>query len=208
LLGKLTDEFDVVYGTPAKETHEGWRNSSSQMTKLALKTAMGVDMARDASAFRAFRTRLRSAFAQYDSPYVSIDVLLTWGTSKFTSVAVRHEPRTIGKSNYNFAKLSRHALNMITGYSTLPLTIASLLGFATMLFGILILGYILGRYLIVGSIVPGFYFISSLICIFAGCQLLCLGILGEYIARIHVRLLNRPVYTVRDGNTITSGDEK
>ena len=58
---------------------------------------MGAETARNVSAFRAFRTRLRDAFATYRGPYVSIDVLLTWGTTQFAHVPVRHEPRTIGR---------------------------------------------------------------------------------------------------------------
>ena len=50
---------------------------------------MGAATARKVSAFRAFRTQLRDAFADYESPYVSIDVLLTWGTTRFAAVAVR-----------------------------------------------------------------------------------------------------------------------
>ena len=130
LLDKLREGFDVVYGTPAREQHGLWRDLASQITKLALQSSMGVDIARSVSAFRVFRTQLRDAFASYSSPYVSIDVLLTWGTTRFAAVRVRHEPRTIGTSTYTFRKLVRHAINMITGFSVLPLRVASLIAAA------------------------------------------------------------------------------
>ena len=88
---------DVVYGTPENEQHGFLRDQSSRITKLALQSAMGAETARHVSAFRAFRTRLRDAFATYRGPYVSIDVLLTWGTTRFSHVTVRHEPRAIGR---------------------------------------------------------------------------------------------------------------
>ena len=68
---------------------------------------MGAEVARQVSAFRAFRTSLRDAFADYAGPYVSIDVLLTWGTTRFAAVPVRHDPRAEGHSNYTFGSSRR-----------------------------------------------------------------------------------------------------
>jgi undecaprenyl-phosphate 4-deoxy-4-formamido-L-arabinose transferase len=149
------------------------------------------------SAFRAFRTPLRDAFAGYDGYYVSIDVLLTWGTTRFAAVPVPHAPRAEGVSNYTFRKLINHAMNMMTGFSTFPLQIASLVGFGFTLFGFAVLAWVLGRWLIHGSVVPGFPFLASVIAIFSGAQLFALGIIGEYLARVHFRTMNRPPYSVR-----------
>lgn len=198
LLEKLAEGYDVVYGTPAHERHGLWRDMASQVTKVALQSAMGVDIARKVSAFRAFRTQVRNAFVQYEGSFVSIDVLLTWGTTRFTSVAVRHEPRRIGKSNYTFKKLVVHAMNMITGFSTWPLQVASLIGFVFTLFGLAILVYVIGRFVIQGGSVPGFPFVASIIAIFSGAQLFALGIIGEYLARLHFRSMQRPVSVVRE----------
>jgi undecaprenyl-phosphate 4-deoxy-4-formamido-L-arabinose transferase len=196
LLAELDAGFDVVYGTPLQEQHGLWRDLASQITKLVLRDAMGADTARQVSAFRAFRTPVRDAFAVYRSPFVSIDVLLTWGTSRFAAVPVRHEPRRIGESNYTLRKLLTHTLNMMTGFSTLPLRLASLIGFAFTLVGGLTLAYVVGRYLIQGTSVPGFPFLASIIAIFAGAQLFSLGIIGEYLARIHLRSMEQPPYAV------------
>src|ERR1017187_5140695 len=68
---------------------------------------------------------LRAAFEKYSGPYVSIDVLLTWGTERFAAIPVVNSPRTIGVSSYTIRTLVVHALNMITGFSTLPLQFAS-----------------------------------------------------------------------------------
>lgn len=197
LAAKLAEGYDVVYGTPKREQHGLWRDLASQVTKLALQSSMGVETARSVSAFRAFRTQLRDAFANYNSPYVSIDVLLTWATTRFTAIEVRHDARKYGESTYTFRKLVRHALNMITGFSMLPLRFASLLGFAFAGFGFLVLLYVVVRYLLEGTPVQGFPFLASIIAIFSGAQLFALGIIGEYLARIHFRTMDRPVYTVR-----------
>jgi glycosyltransferase involved in cell wall biosynthesis len=197
LLAELARGHDVVYGTPVAERHGLWRNLASRVTKLALSSAMGAATARKVSAFRAFRTQLRDAFARYESPFVSIDVLLTWGTTRFAAVPVAHDPRRSGASNYTFGRLLTHALNMMTGFSTLPLQLASWIGFAFTLFGMAVLVYVIGRYLIAGSTVAGFPFLASVIAIFSGAQLFALGIIGEYLARMHFRLMERPPYAVR-----------
>jgi undecaprenyl-phosphate 4-deoxy-4-formamido-L-arabinose transferase len=204
LIARLGDDVDVVYGTPEHEQHGFLRDQSSRITKLALQSAMSAETARNVSAFRAFRTRIRDAFASYRGPYVSIDVLLTWGTTRFSHVQVRHEPRLVGQSNYTFRNLITHALNMMTGFSTLPLQIASLIGFLFTLFGFAILLIVLVTYVANGgSTVPGFAFLASIIAIFSGAQLFALGIIGEYLARMHFRTMDRPTYLVQQ----VTGDE-
>ncbi len=197
LLAKLAEGHDVVYGVPESERHDLWRKLASKITKWALQTTMGARVARKVSAFRALRTDIRRAFADYRGPFVSFDVLLTWGAYRFESVVVRHESRPLGVSQYTFRKLVIHALNMVTGFSVLPLQLASLTGFALTLFGMGVLAYVVSRYLIQGVAVPGFAFLASIISIFSGAQLFALGILGEYLARMHFRLMDRPAYTVR-----------
>lgn len=198
LLGKLNEGYDVVYGAPAQEQHGLWRDFSSVVIKMALKSVMHVDVARHASPFRLFRTIVRGAFEDFSGAEVSIDVLLTFGSTRFAAVTVRHEMRRVGASNYTLRKLIHHAINMLTGFSVLPLRLASLMGFTFTLFGFLVLVYVLGMYLFFGSGVRGFPFLASIISIFSGVQLFSIGVIGEYIGRIHQRSLSRPSYVVRE----------
>jgi len=198
LLDRLKAGADVIYGTPAQEQHGLWRDVATQVTKFALQSAMRAPIARKAGAFRVFRTQLRDAFAEYDGPYVSIDVLLTWATTKFDAVNVKHELRRLGTSNYTFKKLVVHALNMLTGFSTWPLQLASLIGFVFTAVGTLALLWVVIRYLVQGGSVPGFSFLASMIAIFSGAQLFSLGIMGEYLARMHARSMRHPTYVVRE----------
>jgi len=144
------------------------------------------------------RTQLRNAFADYRGAFVSIDVLLTWGTTRFSACRVPHEYRQEGRSNYTFFTLIIHALNMLTGFSTLPLQLASLAGFAAMAFGLGLLCFVLARYLIHGVVAPGFTFLASVICLFSGTQLFALGMMGEYLARMHHRMMERPVFAIAE----------
>jgi undecaprenyl-phosphate 4-deoxy-4-formamido-L-arabinose transferase len=196
LLAKLGEGFDVVYGTPEREQHGFFRDLASQITKAVLQNAMGAATARRVSAFRVFRTRVRDAFAGYRGPFVSIDVLLTWGTTRFSYLVVKHDSRPMGKSNYTMRKLVTHALNMMTGFSTGPLQLASIIGFTFTLLGFATLAYVLAVYFVHGRDVPGFAFLASVVAIFSGAQLFALGIIGEYLARMHFRSMDRPPYVV------------
>jgi len=197
LLARLEEGFDVVYGTPAKEQHGLFRDAASIITKLVMQEAMGAANARQVTAFKVFRTQLRDAFSQYRSPHVSIDVLLTWGTQRFGSLTVRHDPRNVGRSNFTLRKLVNHAINMLTGFSVVPLQLASLLGLVFALFGFVALAYVLIDYFLRGDKVPGFPFLASLVAMFSGAQMFALGIIGEYLARVHLRSMERQPYTVR-----------
>lgn len=208
LLAKLGDGYDVVYGAPANEQHGLWRDLASQITKLMLKSSMGVENARYVSAFRVFRTKLRDAFTEFQSPYASIDVLLTWATTRFAGMVVRHDARQYGVSNYTLRKLIRHAINMITGFSVMPLRFASILGFMMTAFGFVVLVYVVVRALFFGIVVQGFAFLASIIAIFSGAQLFALGVIGEYLARMYFRSMERPTYTVRTRTIPSESREK
>ena len=87
---------------------------------------------------------------------------------------------------------------MMTGFTTRPLRIASLIGFLFTIFGAVVFIFVVVRSLAAGDSVPGFPFLASIIAIFSGVQLLILGIMGEYLARMHLRLLERPPYVVAE----------
>jgi undecaprenyl-phosphate 4-deoxy-4-formamido-L-arabinose transferase len=203
LLARLDDGVDVVYGCPEKPQHGLWRNLASALTKLVLQEGMGAEIARKVSSFRLFRSLLRAAFVDYRSPFLSIDVLLSWATGRFAAVDVRHESRAAGTSQYSLGKLVLHALNMMTGFTSWPLRLASIGGFGLTLVGVGLLAYVLIRYLIQGGSVPGFPFLAATISFFSGAQLFALGLIGEYLSRVHFRLMERPTYAVRSR---TSGE--
>jgi glycosyltransferase involved in cell wall biosynthesis len=98
MLAALRPEYDVVYGAPQSGQHGILRNIATRLTKTALASVIGAETAGSVSAFRVFRTRLRDGFAAYRSPTVSIDVLLSWTTTRFAAIKVGHAQRSTGKS--------------------------------------------------------------------------------------------------------------
>jgi glycosyltransferase involved in cell wall biosynthesis len=195
LLARLAEGFDVVYGIPRQRPHSWWRNFSSILAKLIVATAIGLKTVREVSAFRAFRTDLRRAFEAYENPDVMLDVLLSWGTTRFTSQPVDEQPRTVGVSNYTLGRLIRMSLLYLTNFSTKPLRFSNIIGFLFTLLGFLGFIYVIVIYFAAGS-VPGFPFLASIILIFSGAQLFALGIIGEYLARVFERTAGRRPYVV------------
>jgi glycosyltransferase involved in cell wall biosynthesis len=195
LIETLAQGNDVVYGIPQKQPHSWWRNIISMITRRVLAYVMGVKNILDFASFRAFHASLRGAFENYQNPNVILDVLLSWGTARFANVTVNEMPRSSGRSNYNFFKLVQYTMVVLTGFSTVPLRFTSMLGFLFTLVGVAVFLYVLTIYFLLGS-VPGFPFLASIISIFSGMQLFALGIIGEYLARIFDRSMDRPPYVV------------
>lgn len=195
LLAKLDEGYDVVYGVPRKREQAWWKGMFAAAVKRSISYVMGMRTVRDIGAYRVFRARLRQAFAHYKGPDVLVDVLLSWGTSRFASVPVAEAPREAGNSNYNLWKLVKVSFLVLTSYTTIPLRLASIIGFLFTIFGFFVLVYVLAIYLTDWSI-PGFPFLASTISIFSGVQLFALGIIGEYLARVFERTGGRRSYTI------------
>lgn len=195
LVSKLSEGNDVVYGVFSERKQGVVRATFAALTKRAVAWVMGAGSVRDIGAFRAIRTNVRRAFAGFDGDEVLLDVLLSWGTSRFASVRVAESERAAGSSNYTLWKLVRVSLLVLTSYTTAPLRLANIVGLGFISFGVAAFIHVLYNYFVLGSI-PGFSFLAAIILLFGGAQLFALGIIGEYLARIFNRTTGRPPYTV------------
>ncbi len=198
LLEAMTDDVDLVYGSPVEEQQTGFRNAASRLTKRMMRVGMGDAVNPKHSAFRLFRRRLIDAADAVRDPFVNLDVLLSWATVRQQVVDVRFDVRREGASGYDLRKLIRHAMNMITGFGILPLRLVAWLGFVLAIVGFLLSGWVLVRFVAFGSPVQGFTFLAAAINFFAGAQLLGIGIVGEYLGRVHFRSMGRPNYLVAE----------
>jgi glycosyltransferase involved in cell wall biosynthesis len=197
LLEPLQDPMvDLVYGAPLTEEHGLARSLASRTVKSALAIS-GVDNARNVSALRAFRTDLRDGFAHVNDTFASIDVMLSWTTTGVRRQPVVMDKRTVGRSSYSLRALVRHAATTVTGYSTVPLKLVTWLGLACGVLGLVLLAFVLWRFATGDTTVAGFTTLASMIALFSGAQMLSIGILGEYVGRIHFRGMQRPTFLVR-----------
>ncbi len=191
-------DVDVVYGHTAQTSHSRVRQFASIGIRRVVARATRLDSIRYVGPFRAFRTDLRQGFNGEVGPGVSLDVLLSWSTQRFGHVEVRHDVRADGESGYTLRKLVRFAFDTLTGYSTSLLSVVTLLGIAAVTLGLGILAWVVSQYFVVGTSVAGFPFLASSIALFSGAQMLSLGIIGEYLGRIHVRVQGRPSYHIAE----------
>ncbi len=198
LLAKLLEGYDIVYGKPAHKQHGTWRNVTSVLFYQVLNLVMGSTIGEHLSAFRAFRSVLRRGFERFTDTHLSIDALLAWNTQRITHILIKHEARKYGASGYTLKKLWHHAMSMLTGYSHLPVRLAISLGLLTTGLG-LFLG-ILGLSLHFSHVmtISGSAFVILVITLFSGVQLCAIGILGEYLVRLHFRTMGQPAYVIRD----------
>lgn len=206
LLGPLAaGTADLVYGVPEVEEHGVLRSAASRAVKRGLAMA-GAPKAEDVSSFRAFRTELREGLAAVPDPYASVDVLLSWATVSVDRVTVRMRHRSVGTSSYTFRSLVRHAINMITGYSNVPLRLVTYLGLLLAVVGLVLAVTVVIKYLVNDTTVAGFTTLAAMIAMFSGAQMLSLGVIGEYLGRLHTRSMGKPTYLVRSDTGVVRPD--
>ena len=195
VIAGLNSNVDLVYGLPMEERHGFYRNFTSILGKYILQAVTGSQRT---SALRAFSGHLRGVFDAYHGHACSIDVLLSWGTNRIDYANVSFRKREIGVSNYTTGRLIRLAISMLTGYSVWPLKMAAYIGFVSTMFGVVIFSFVMWNYFVRGTNVQGFTFLAAIVSMFAGLQMFCLGVVGEYLGRMYYRTLDRPPFLVKD----------
>ncbi|GAC1335190.1 MAG: glycosyltransferase family 2 protein [Isosphaeraceae bacterium] len=188
-------DLDLVYGEYHTKKHAGWRNAGSTLVntfyRLTFKNGATV------TSFRAVRRELLESIFTYTLNFTFIDGLLAWNTRRIGEVAVDHHERIAGRSGYNIAKLLGLAFNLFTNFSLLPLQVVSLFGFLAAGIGFFLAGIYFLLFLLSRIVVPGYTSIIIAVLIIGGVQMLSLGIMGEYIGRMHMNVNRKPQYVVR-----------
>ena len=187
--------LDLVYGCPNTRNHAAWRNLGANIVWHFYRTVFRNPVT--PTPFRIMRHQLAKSVMFYDLNFTYLDGLLAWCTSRISGVEVEHHPRAQGSSGYSMGKLLSLAINLYTNFSLIPLQIVSGLGFVTAASGFLLGIYYLFQYLASSIVVPGFASTIIAILILGGAQLLALGIIGEYLGRLHLNVNRKPQYVVR-----------
>jgi glycosyltransferase involved in cell wall biosynthesis len=203
LLAALSPGVDLVYGVPRGQAHSRLRGWASQLVKALMTSSLGVANARRLSAFRAFRSFLRDGFSLVHGAHVSVDVALSWGTTRVAWVDVQMDRRSSGRSGYTFRSLVRHTATMVVGYSTTPLRVVTYLGLAVGIGGLGLFAHVLWQYFSGSTTVAGFTTITAMTALFSSAQMVAIGVLGEYVGRIHANGIGRPSYVVRDSTDMS-----
>ena len=189
-------ELDLVYGCPDTRSHAAWRNLGSSIVWRFYRRVFRNPVT--PTPFRVMRHQLVRSVLFYDLNFTYLDGLLAWCTCRIGAVEVEHHARTQGRSGYSLSKLLGLALNLYTNFSLIPLQIVSTVGFLTAASGFLVGLYYLVQYLLTNIVVPGFASTIIAILILGGVQLLALGVMGEYLGRLHLNVNRKPQYVIRE----------
>jgi glycosyltransferase involved in cell wall biosynthesis len=189
--------LDIVYGRYADKRHSVWRNFGSwftnRITDLALDKPAGFYL----SSFRCVSAFAAREAARHAGPFPYIDGLLLQITQRIGSLEVSHKERAAGTSGYTLRRLVRLWMSAWINFSVLPLRIATLLGLAMALVGFV--GIVVVCVLWLSDTGPffGWGSLMAALLLFSGCQLVMLGLIGEYIGRMFITLNQRPQSVVR-----------
>lgn len=204
LYAEVQKGYDIVYGLYRSKKHSLFRNLGSEFVQFVyMKT---FDTKIRLTSFRIIRKEIVDKILSYDNSFTFIDGLISWYTANIGKVYVEHLERKAGRSGYSVKRLIVLALNMLTNFSIGPVQVASMIGILFSLTGFGFGAFFFLKKLIFGVPVSGFTSIIVAVTIFSGVQLLTLGILGEYISRIHINVNRRPQYAVRE--IVTTGRSK
>lgn len=165
-----------------------------------------VALRSDASDFRTFRRSVAESLidvAEYHRFSKGIFAWVGYNTCFIPYVA---QPRLAGTTKWSFRKLMNYAIEGIIGYSTKPLRIATAVGTLTAISAFLYLLVVLIQKLAFGIAIPGYATIIVLILLLGGVQLLCIGIIGEYVGRTFEQSKNRPIYIAKETLTYNKKD--
>ncbi len=189
------EEYDSVAAFQ-QERKEGKAMVAMKNTFYKLINKMTeIEFVSGASDFRTFRRPVVDAILSMSEYHRFSKGIFSWVGFNTKYIPYDVQERESGTSNWNFKKLLKYAFEGIISFTTAPLKFASGLGITMFLASIIYIIVIIIKKLTVGT-VAGYSSIAALILMFGGLQLLCIGILGEYLAKVYVQVKNRPVYII------------
>jgi dolichol-phosphate mannosyltransferase len=197
-LRKWREGYDVVYGVRGERQGETWfkRWSAHAFYKL-IGSITSVAIPEDTGDFRLMSRRVVEAVRQMPERHRFLRGMVSWVGFRQTGVVYQRHARYSGKTNFTFRTMLRFALDAITSFSYLPLQIASYLGFAIAIVSGLAIALVVALRLF-GSDAPLLGQATTLVAVLflGGIQLICVGIVGEYLGRIYDDVKGRPLYLV------------
>ena len=196
LYAKMQEGFDVVYGIKERKNESVLRNILSQLFVRILRWLSDYRMEVNTSMFRIISRRMADAVLQFKEREPSLTFIM--GLIGFPTACVRvtSGTRVHGKTSYGFGRQVNFAMSSLVSFSTKPLRIISMFGLCVSVVALVYFVVVVLQQLIFGVPVHGWPTLASLLCFLCGVQLLALGVIGEYSARVFMETKQRPRYIV------------
>ena len=187
---------DVVYGQRRARAGETWfKTRTAALFYRLMRRLVDIDLPVDTGDFRLMNQRTVAVLNNMPEQHRFIRGMVAWIGLRQVPLLYDRDPRRAGETHYPLHRMMRLAFDAITGFSVMPLRLASLAGAAVGVIGFLLLGYTLVGWLS-GRTTQGWTSLMSLMLILGGAQLLLLGIFGEYLGRLYMEAKRRPLFVV------------
>lgn len=195
MIAAWEEGYDDVYGRRADRKGESWlRRKFTKAYYSLLQRSTHVDILPDVGDFRLLDRRCVAALRCMRESQRYSKGLFTWIGFNKKEIIYRQHERAAGKSSFSYGRLFNLALDGLTSFTTAPLRFASCIGFVTAVLAIAYLVYTFVRTALYGDPVAGYPTIICVMLFLGACQLISLGIIGEYISRIFIESKRRPPY--------------
>ena len=191
-------EYDIVTAYQEERIENKFISFIKKCFYKLINKMSEIEFKNGASDFRMFRKKVVKSILELTEYYRFSKGIFSWVGYNVYYMPYKVEERKTGTTKWSFYKLFRYAMNGIISFSTYPLRISTILGLFFSLLSILYLITVIIQKLFFQINVEGYATIVTLILLLGGIQLLCIGIIGEYIARTYVEVKRRPVYIVKD----------
>lgn len=193
----LRSRADLVYARPKEIPAHGLvRNLASKITKRAILPSLTGRRLQYFSSFRLILGENARSLAAYASNDVYLDVALSWVCQRAECVLVDFRTEGRNESGYSFKKLNSHLLRLILSSGTRPLRLASFIGVASFVLGLIFAGIVVSRKVFFGFEVVGWASLFSLVLVIGGLVLLVLGVIAEYVGLLVRSATGRPLYVI------------
>jgi polyisoprenyl-phosphate glycosyltransferase len=190
--------YDMVYGVRHSREEETYlKRNFAHLFYWVMQKITKIDIPNNAGDFRLLDRKIVQALKDFPERTRFMKGLYAWVGFKKIGLNYEVQERAAGKSSWRFSKLTELAITGITSFSDVPLRVWGMIGFVISLFSLIYAIYIVTVTLIFGADLPGFPTLVVAIMFLGGIQLLSIGILGEYIARIFTEVKQRPKYLLQ-----------
>ena len=201
LYNKLQQGYDVVFAQREQRAGESWHKLlTAKLYYRILNRLSEVDIPLDTGDFRIISHKVRDIIMAMPEHNKFLRGQIAWTGFNQTSILYKREERYAGTTNYSYSKMFQFAFDGITSFSNLPLRLATYLGFIVSFISFLVIIYTLYQKYFGMDVVQGWSSTMISILFIGGVQLICLGIIGEYLGRIMDNVKKRPLYIVKDSN--------
>jgi glycosyltransferase involved in cell wall biosynthesis len=204
MYARMQEGFEVVYAKRRSRAGESFMKKYTARTFYRILSAItSIDIPLDTGDFRMIHRKVVEVLRHMPEQQKFLRGQISWAGFRQTYVEYDRDERHAGETGYTYKKMIRFALDGITSFSNMPLKFATMLGFLVSFISFILSLWALYSHFISKNYVQGWTSLMLVVLFIGGVQLVCIGIIGEYISRLSANVRNRPLYIIDDSNIET-----